>query len=119
MDTRLVTQEIRLRQWAGIIQDRMNCGLTVDAYCKEKNISRHAYFYWLRKIREAAISPGRAFVEIALPKEERKSSDTGCNISAPHFSPELVIETGRMKIQVDSSTPRELLKMVLEVTAIC
>lgn len=50
-----------------IIQDCKASGLRVDDYCTEDNISRNAYYYWLRKIKEASIeSSGRIFSEIEL-----------------------------------------------------
>ena len=54
-DIQTVTQNVRLQQWTAIIQDRQTSGLKVDDYCSEHNISRNAYYYWLRKVKAAAI----------------------------------------------------------------
>ena len=54
-DIQTVTQNVRLQQWTAIIQDRQASGLKVDDYCSEHNISRNAYYYWLRKVKAAAI----------------------------------------------------------------
>ena len=51
MDTRLATNQIRLQQWAAIIHDRKESGLKVDDYCKLNNLSRNAYYYWLKSKR--------------------------------------------------------------------
>ena len=56
MNTRLATRQIRLNEQAGIIKARKASGLTVDEYCKQHSISRSAYFYWLRCIKEEALS---------------------------------------------------------------
>ena len=54
MDTKLVTEKYRASQWMEIIKDRKDSGLGVDEYCKINGISRHAYYYWQRKLRKAA-----------------------------------------------------------------
>ena len=60
-----VTKNVRLQQWMSIIQDCKSSGLKVDDYCLEHNISRNAYYYWLRKVKEAAIEQsGSLFAEV-------------------------------------------------------
>lgn len=60
-----VTKNVRLQQWSSIIQDCKASGLKVDDYCSEHNISRNSYYYWLRKIKEAAIEQsGNIFAEL-------------------------------------------------------
>lgn len=64
-DIQTVTQNVRLQQWTAIIQDRQASGLKVDDYCSEHNISRNAYYYWLRKVKAAAIeNSGNRFAEV-------------------------------------------------------
>lgn len=43
-----------MEQWEKLINDRQNSGLQVDEWCEKNQISRHAYYYWLRKIRKKA-----------------------------------------------------------------
>ena len=43
-----------MAQWAQIIQDRKVSGENVKAYCQSRGLSRDAYFYWQRKLKEAA-----------------------------------------------------------------
>lgn len=65
MDTKIVTANYRLRAWADIIRRRTESGLTVKEWCRQNNMSRDQYFYWLRKVKAAAIqSAGTEFVEI-------------------------------------------------------
>ena len=60
-----VTKNVRLQQWTSIIQDCKTSGLKVDDYCTEHNISRNAYYYWLRKVKEAAIEKSEClFAEV-------------------------------------------------------
>ena len=55
METKEVTMEIRLAQWAQVMQDRVSSGQSIAAYCAQRGIGRHSYFYWQRKLREAAV----------------------------------------------------------------
>lgn len=54
MDTKQVTHEIRLRQWAKIMRERQASGMSINAWCEVQGIRRQQYFYWQRKLREAA-----------------------------------------------------------------
>ena len=54
----VATQQIRSSDWAQIIQNRNSSGLTISEYCSQMGISETAYYYWLRKLRRAALSSG-------------------------------------------------------------
>jgi transposase-like protein len=49
-----VTAEYRLSKWAQIIQERGSTGESIKEFCQNRGIKRHSYFYWQRKLREAA-----------------------------------------------------------------
>lgn len=50
MNAREVTTKYRMKEWTGIVQDRINSGLTTNEYCDQNGLSRNAYFYWREKI---------------------------------------------------------------------
>lgn len=54
MKTREVTKNYRLNKWAAIISECRGSGQTVEAWCSEHNIKPASYYYWLRRVREAA-----------------------------------------------------------------
>ena len=56
MDTRQVATEYRLVQWAQMMQEKNSNGQNINNFCQSKGISKHKYFYWQRKLREAAIT---------------------------------------------------------------
>lgn len=56
MNTKLATSQIRLKNWAAIIQDRKQSGLSVNDYCSQHQLSRDAYYYWLPMLNDADIS---------------------------------------------------------------
>ena len=73
MDTKVATRQIRIQQWAAIIKDCKASNLKVDDYCREHDISRDAYYYWLRKVKEAALLQS-GFVEFDLPANGKQFS---------------------------------------------
>jgi len=44
----------KLQQWTGLICDCKASGKTVTAWCAEQNINTKTYYYWQRRVREAA-----------------------------------------------------------------
>lgn len=111
METKLVTNQVRLARWAQIVQDRNASGLTIREYCERNGLSRGAYFYWLRKLREAAIeNAGSKFVELQSPPELLPEPVPLDEQEGP-----VVIEFGNARIHVSSPSSRDVLSMVMEV----
>jgi len=54
MEIRKVKSEYRMAQWTQIIQERRISGESVKAFCLSRGISKDAYFYWQKKLRESA-----------------------------------------------------------------
>jgi transposase-like protein len=106
MNTKLATTQIRLTQWASIIKDCKASGLKVDEYCQQHGLSRDAYYYWLRKVKETTLQQA-GFVE--LPAPETKS------VPATDFATQLIIKTNDMEIGINHDTPSELIARILEV----
>lgn len=113
MDTKLATMQIRTKQWASIIQDCRASGLKVNDYCEQHGLSRNAYYYWQRKVKEAALSQA-GFVEIqgdALKTE----ADLPASPSGSPFSPQMVLSVGGLYVGINRDTPMPLLTQVLGV----
>ena len=111
MDTRPATANIRMQQWMTVFKEKTESGLTVDEYCDQNGISRNAYYYWLRKVRSAALEHA-AFVELKVPEAEPATQ-----IPASVFVPQLTIVKNDVAIGINSTTPKELLALALEVVA--
>lgn len=115
MDTKLATTNIRMQQWAAIFQEKTSSGLTVDEYCDQNGISRNAYYYWLRRIKETALLNSRTtFVELAAAKIEPTAVLPATSEFAHSFVPQLIIEQNGFVIGVCADTPKELLTLALE-----
>ena len=50
----LVKNQYRLEQWTKLIQDCQSSGMKIDDWCEANGVTHHAYYYWLRKVRQAA-----------------------------------------------------------------
>ena len=110
MDTKLVTTELRLTQWKAIIEDRIQSGMTINEYCAQHQLSRNAYFYWLRRVKKAAIkASGFDFVELPTP-------DTSPTISAPS-DPSISIAVNGLTINIHQTFSKVLLSDILEAVA--
>jgi len=54
MNTRKVAEEYRLTHWAGIMRQRTESGMSIKDFCKSAGFHENIYYYWQRKLREAA-----------------------------------------------------------------
>ncbi|WP_408647600.1 IS66 family insertion sequence element accessory protein TnpA [Variimorphobacter saccharofermentans] len=106
MNTQLVAKEVKFAQWNALVQECMASGLKVKDWCQQNNISKDAYYYWLRKLREAACdSVDTNFVRVpdqCIPSSFHSS-----------FSTELTITMGSITINVNSSTPQCLIESTI------
>lgn len=74
-----VKTKFRREQWEKLITDCQSSGLKVDKWCEQNQISRHAYYYWLRKIRKQACesllsAPTKEDKAVAFTKLEVKAA---------------------------------------------
>ena len=54
VNTREIASEYRLSRWSQIICERNASGLSIKSYCESIGIRANVYYYWQRKLREAA-----------------------------------------------------------------
>ena len=50
-DILAVRDEYRAQNWAMVIQECGNSGLSNREFCRQRGISEKTYYYWLRKLR--------------------------------------------------------------------
>lgn len=48
--------KVQLQRWKALIQDRMNSKLKIMEWCEQNNVSKDAYYYWLKQIRIEAVA---------------------------------------------------------------
>ena len=49
-----VKREYQLQEWGGMLRARKESGLSVKAWCAERGIAEHVYYYRLRQLRQIA-----------------------------------------------------------------
>ena len=50
-DVLAVRDEYRTQNWAMVIQECSDSGLSNREFCRQRGISEKTYYYWLRKLR--------------------------------------------------------------------
>ena len=103
MNTKLATKQIRMQQWAATIKDCKASGMKVDDYCQQHGISHDAYYYWLRKLKEAALTQN-GFVEIT----PLKASEAAIPIA-------LTAKINDVTLEIKEGISAELLTNVIRV----
>lgn len=103
-----------MSNWASLIKARQESGQTVKEWCASNDISINAYYYWLRKLRKAAIEladqhegPTTQFGKV--PAGALKVSS-----SAP-----LRITKGDTVVEVSNDASENLLLFLKEVILTC
>lgn len=131
-DAQMIKRKLSLQQWTAIIAERNTSNLTVAEYCKQNNLSRNAYFYWLRQLRDEAIELSSVYKPIDdtfIDKNNRivELIPAGNNSSAvPITIPEdktprsnenesIKISIGDINIHAYLDTSDELLSKVIRV----
>ena len=103
-----IRTKVRMAQWQSIIKECKESGMTVAEFCEARNISWHAYYYWLRKIREFITQPQSSeteFVQLPSPAD----------VAAPANPGTITIRIGGVAVEVEGNVNRASLKNVLKV----
>jgi len=123
MKTREIAVEYRLSRWSQIVQERSESGLSIKGYCERAGIQEHTYYYWLRKLREAAceelsVMQGNSqssrlsppfFAEIKLPAQPALPQ------AVISHQNQISIEAGGVRLTAGSEYPIEKLTELLRV----
>ncbi len=131
---------VRMKKWAGIIQEAVNSGLTKTEFCEKNGINRRQFFLWQKRIREYVLEhnpelglplPQRGqiqqirevnaqilpslpvFCELKPQKEENFVPASQIPMNA--FCPEAMIQCGKYQIFVVESATERTLTIILSV----
>ena len=96
-DIAKIKQDVKLRQWAEMIQQIKESGLTVSQWCTENGVNIKTYYYHLRKVRNQFIESAPSIVPLTIP--ETKS--------------DIIIEKNDIKISLPSDISAEILVAVI------
>ena len=124
---------VRMKKWAGILQEAAASGLPKVTWCEQKGINRRQFFHWQKKIREfvleqhpelgLSISDGqiRAVnnqMTSSLPifyelKPQASLPSATANNPDSSFSAEAMIRLGQYQVYVGNMTTERSLSMIL------
>ena len=122
MNTREIAAEYRLAHWAKIMRERSESRLSIRAFCMNAGIHENTYFYWQRKLREAAREQFAIMPVDSKPTDlahpgfaEVKLQDSLSLITHPESVPHgnLSVIFSGVKIIADSTYPPDRLAYLL------
>jgi hypothetical protein len=64
-----------IKLWENRIQSRKLSGMKVNEWCEKNNVSRDAYYYWHRRIKDSKEEVEPVFTEVLLKRESLPSVD--------------------------------------------
>ena len=108
------------------MKERKESGLTIKMYCEDKGIASNTYFYWQRKLQEAAcqqmIEDKQNVTERSIAKRTERESESYSPIplgwavcreaEENRIGRGISIEIGCSRISVSNDADLELLKKV-------
>ena len=131
---------VRMKKWAGIIQEAATSGLTKTEFCARKGIDRRQFFHWQKQIREYVLENNP---ELGLPAPPhgqmhqirevnsqimpalpvfceitpREDAHPAPAVQRPEasFSPGAMIQFGPYQIYVGDSASERMLSTILSV----
>ena len=121
-----ITHEVRLAQWTEIVKEcqKRPENMSIRDWVKQNDIPEKTYYYWQRRVRNevfnkvASLAPvsrsevGVSFAEV--PAEILGNPQAALGAVS---SPDAIIKTGHMEIQIHNSLSPMLLKSIMEVAA--
>ena len=69
--------QVRNNNWIQLVHARQESGLIVKDRCSQSNVSLHAYYYWLRKLRKQALQ------EAGIPSDPTGPSESPRLVKVP------------------------------------
>ena len=132
---------VRMKKWAGIIQEAAASGLTKSEFCARNGIDRRQFFHWQKQLREFALQQNPELAMIEVPDGPRQlvravnaqlttSLPVFCELKPPDelpavperkaetvssFAAEVMIQYERYQIYVSSTVCERTLKTILSV----
>ena len=121
MNTREIAEEYRLSHWAGVVRERQESGLSIKAFCEKAGFHQNIYFYWQRKLREAACRELQPAVNAGSGKAFVPQGWAVCEKGEPNPKESgICIEIGKCRVKVGGEVSSEQLETVCRVlTKLC
>ena len=109
--------QVNLAKWTSIIQACQSSGMHVTEWCKTNDVNIKSYYYWLRKVREKAISNLPAEVKSSLAKVEENSpvSFRKLEVQSPvsDMAPAVIIRLPYASLEISNDASQRTVEAVL------
>ena len=117
-----ITHEVRLANWKAIIEQcqARPKGQTAKDWMAENDISDKQYYYWLRRVRAAAIKENQI---PALPEPEKQLPTVSFaeipvnDVLSTEESPVIVIKTKKSTIEIPTAVSDALVVKIVKAVA--
>lgn len=116
--TSLVAEQVRLKQWAGMISACQSrpAGMTVSEWCSQNGLTKANYYYRLRRVREAFIDSyddsQPSFVELSvIPDRAGNDGLDGARAAA------VIRHPNGLSVELNDGISKDALKNIIEVFA--
>ena len=119
-------QQVKLMQWSEMIHARMASGKTVKTWCKENGLNIKTYYYWLRKVRHAALQePAQEGVSFSIAEAARPvfaelpiraaSKNTDRQDSTAIGACALTVRMGLVSIEINNGADPDVIAQTLHI----
>lgn len=103
--------QIRLNSWAEMVKQKAESGMTVKEWCEANQITEHAYYYRLGKVRKAIIQDMKATNESESPTfvQVQAASNASSSVGLRIRRQDTIIEVGNDASEAILRTLKEIL----------
>ena len=126
---------VRMKKWAGILQEAAASGLPKVTWCEQNGINRRQFFHWQQKIREFVLEQ-HPELGLSVPDGQIRAVNSQMTSSLPifyelkpqtvlpsapannpdsSFSADAMIQLGQCRVYVGNMTSERTLSMILSV----
>jgi transposase-like protein len=99
-----------LEYWSQILKEQQESGLCIKAFCRSRQMSHHAMYYWLKELRKEALSAKpqapactTQFAAVSLAQDEH------------HSCGNMVVHVGSASLEIPEGTAVPDLQRMLQV----
>ena len=100
-----IKNEVKLKQWAEMIRQRNESGLTVVQWCTENGVNQKTYYYRLNRVRKALCSE--------TEKHEIVAVEPDADSALPHGH--ITLTVGNIVVNLTNDFDADTLKLLLGV----
>lgn len=114
MNAKQIKHNLKIAEWTRLIQERQASGLTVESWCEKTGTSRDQYYYWLRRVRNAACTAIEERVSASMDPPEMPSFAKVNINSIPPRESGINIQFREVNIRISPESNTEHVHIVLE-----